>query len=139
MPGAPKLVSAPQRRVPYLGDRWRLSHALWTSRYSMGCPQSVDEMEDALRALAEKGVWVRPAAADSELIRVQLRRAARRRGIRVRTGYGIDDCLVAHTPDGLPAEEPWRGAAEHVHESGVLLRDAINRLPTFGASADEER
>lgn len=97
----------------------------------------MDEIEDALRALAEKGVWVRAAAFDSELVRVELRRAAKKRGIRVRTGYGMDDCLVAHTPDGLPAEEPWRGAAEHVHESGVLLRDAINRLPTFGASEDD--
>jgi hypothetical protein len=94
----------------------------------------MDEVEQALQALAEKGIWARPAAPDSELVRVELRRAAHCRGIRIRTGYGMDDCLVAHTPDGLPAEEPWRGAAQYLYETGAMHRlvvYALERLPVI--------
>ncbi len=98
------------------------------------CPSAVlvlvSEIEAALEALAERGWWVRDAGADGDLLRVELRRAARRRGIRLRTGISDAGVLWAATPDGLPAEEPWRGAAEHAHESGVigdLVADAIDR------------
>lgn len=86
-----------------------------------------------MQALAERGHWVGAPRADAEILRVELRRAARRRRVRVRTGYGIDYCIVAWTPDGLPAEEPWRGMAEHVYESEdlmrLLVRQAIESLP----------
>ena len=84
-----------------------------------------------LQALAERGTWVHSPVADAELLRVEIRRAARRRGIRVRTGITPAGYLWATTPDGLPAEEPWRGAAEHAYESGAidaLLIDAMNRI-----------
>lgn len=61
---------------------------------------------------------------------MELRRAARRRGIRLRTGISDAGVLWASTPDGLPAEEPWRGAAEQAHESDVMGRlaaDATDR------------
>ena len=80
----------------------------------------MSEIEEALQALAERGIWIREHGPDGELLRVELRRAAKARGIRVRTWIGADGSLRAHTPDGLPAEEPWRGAALHVHESGAM-------------------
>ncbi len=69
-----------------------------------------------MQALAERGEWVGRAGTDAEAVRAAIRREARRRGIRVRT---ITDAIGrphAVTRDGLPAEEPWRGAAEHMHE-----------------------
>jgi hypothetical protein len=76
----------------------------------------VTEIEDALQALAERGEWHGPARGDAELVRVEIRRAARKRGIRVRTSTDAIGRPWAVTPDGLPAGEPWRGAAEHMRE-----------------------
>lgn len=84
-----------------------------------------------LQVLAEQGTWVHAPLPDAELLRVEIRRAARRRGIRVRTGINSAGYVWATTPDGLPAEEPWRGAAAHAYESGAmdeLLVDAVNRI-----------
>lgn len=75
--------------------------------------------DDALDALAQIGHWVGPATPEAEVIRVEIRRAARRRGIKVRTGIGSAGLVYALTPDGFPGEEPWRGAAIHAHESGA--------------------
>jgi hypothetical protein len=88
----------------------------------------MSDVDMALQALAELGWWVRDAGADGELVRIELRRAARRRGIRLRTGISDAGVLWAATPDALPAEEPWRGAAEHAHESGVIGQMAAEAI-----------
>lgn len=100
------------------------------------------DAEAVAAALAERGHWTHSPLPDAELLRVEIRRACRLRGIRVRTGIGSHDYLYACTPDGLPAEEPWRGAAIHAHASGVmddLVLQALNR--TFygqGSAAGSE-
>lgn len=88
------------------------------------------DVDAVVAALAERGYWTHPPSVDAEVLRVEIRRACRVRGIKVRTGIGRGDYLYACTPDGLPAQEPWRGAAEHAHSSGVmedLARDALER------------
>jgi hypothetical protein len=93
------------------------------------------DVNAALTALAERGYWAHPPFPTSEVFRVELRRAARGRGIRVRTGINGDGYAWACTPDGMPAEEPWRGAAEHARASGVyddLARDAVSRVSLPG-------
>jgi hypothetical protein len=77
------------------------------------------EIDVALQALAERGEWHGRAEGYAELVRVEIRRAARRRGIRVRTGVDAIGRPWAVTPDGLPAHEPSRGAAVHAPESGA--------------------
>lgn len=77
----------------------------------------------AVQALAERGQWICSVerVADVEALRAEIRRAARRRGIRVRTVVNAFGALVVLTPDGLPGEEPWRGAEIHLHESGAWM------------------
>lgn len=92
-------------------------------------------IDSALQALGERGQWVGPSGPDAELTRVELRRAARRAGIRLRTLIDRRGRLHAITPDGYPAHEPWRGAAIHAHESGAeseAVAAAIERM--FGSS-----
>jgi hypothetical protein len=60
---------------------------------------------------------------DAELVRVEIRRAARNAGVKVRTVVDGLGRPHARTPDGWPAHEPWRGAAIHAHESGAM--DAV--------------
>lgn len=88
----------------------------------------VPDIETVLKALAELGFWKHSPFPESEMFRIELRRACRQRGIKVRTGFSHGH-LFAVTPDGLPAEEPWRGAAEHFQGSEVkadLMRAAID-------------
>src|SRR3954453_2419844 len=88
-------------------------------------------MDLVLQALAERGVWHGSDDGEAELVRVEIRRAARKAGIKVCT---IVDGLGrprACTPDGWPAHEPWRGAAIHAHESGAMgaaVMQALARL-----------
>jgi hypothetical protein len=91
----------------------------------------MSEIDAAIEALAERGTWICRPRADAELVRVELRRTARQRGIRLRTGINPAGFLWASTPDGLPADEPWRGAAQHVSESDVwfdVIQDAWRRM-----------
>jgi hypothetical protein len=87
-------------------------------RASIGwCPSGVSLVEEAMQALAERGQWVsRVPHGQMELLRADLRKAARRRDIRIRTVIDRGGALVVATHDGFPAEEPWRGAAVHMHE-----------------------
>lgn len=88
------------------------------------------EIDHALQVLAERGEWHGTARGNAELVRVGIRRGARRRGIRVRTFTDAIGRPWAVTPDGLPGEEPWRGVAVHAEESGAaeLLRaDTLRR------------
>lgn len=89
-----------------------------------------DDVDTALRVLAERGHWVGHETPDAEIVRVEIRRAARKAKINVRTSVDRRGRPHAMTPDGLPAHEPWRGAAIHAYESGVmdeLTADAIDR------------
>jgi hypothetical protein len=88
-------------------------------------------MDLALHALAEGGVRHGSDDGDPELVRVRIRRAARRAGIKVRTT--VDGLRRPHacTTDGRPAHELWRGAAVHAHESwamGAVVMQALDRL-----------
>ena len=59
-----------------------------------------------------------------------LRRAARKAKVIVRTSVDGRRTPPCHFPHGLPAHEPWRGAAIHAYESGImdeLTADAIGR------------
>jgi hypothetical protein len=88
-------------------------------------------MNLVLQALAERGVWHGSADGDAELVRVEIRRAARQAGIKVRTMVDGLGRPHACTPDGWPAHEPWRGAAIHAHESGAMgavVTRALDRL-----------
>ena len=70
-----------------------------------------------MQVLAQRGQWVGRTGGDAEAVRAEIRRAARGRGWRITT---ITDAIGrphAATRDGLPAEEPWRGAAEHMREA----------------------
>ena len=61
-------------------------------------------MDLVLQALAEHGAWHGSDDGDAELVRVEIRRAARKAGIKVRTivdGLGRPH---ACTPDGWPAQ-----------------------------------
>ena len=90
----------------------------------------VDEIESTLQALAEWGEWHGRPSDDAELVRVEIRRAARKARIKVRTSVDSLGRPHAYTPDGWPAHEPWRGAAIYAHESGAtdaLYLDAIER------------
>jgi hypothetical protein len=80
---------------------------------------AVDEIETALQALAERGEWHGRPGDDAELIRVEIRRAARKAKINVRTSVDSLGRPHAYTRDGWPAHEPWRGAAIHAYESGA--------------------
>lgn len=82
----------------------------------------------ALRALAERGQWIGPADLVPELFRAGLRRAGRRVGIQLRTGIEAHGRVWAATSDGLPAHEPWRGAATHALEPGVEETVAMRGL-----------
>jgi len=72
------------------------------------------EVEEAIQALADRGQWVGRTGGDPEAVRAEIRRTARRRGWRVQTFTDAIGRPHAATRDGLPAEEPWRGAAEHM-------------------------
>lgn len=87
-------------------------------------------------ALAERGFWMHGPVPDGELLRVEIRRACRRRGVRVRTGMGTQGQIWACTPDGLPGEEPWRGAAQHANDSGILDEMAADTLERTWLSRD---
>jgi len=39
----------------------------------------------------------------------------------LRTVVNWAGALVVYTPDGLPAEEPWRGAVEHLHATDAWM------------------
>ena len=75
-------------------------------------------MDLVLQALAERGAWHGSDDGDAELVRVEIRHAARKAGLKVRTVVDGLGRPHAYTPDGWPAHEPWRGAAIHAHESG---------------------
>src|SRR3954465_6706264 len=62
------------------------------------------------------------------VIRVEIRRAARKSSIKVRPFVDILGRPHAYTPDGWPAHEPWRGAAIHAHESGAMNAAATDTL-----------
>ncbi|MFL6097266.1 MAG: hypothetical protein ACJ71Y_17580 [Blastococcus sp.] len=89
------------------------------------------DMDLVLQALAERGAWHGSDDGDAGLVRVEIRRAARNAGIKVRTIVDGQGRPHACTPDGWPAHEPWRGAAIHAQESGavdaVVIR-ALDRL-----------
>ena len=88
-------------------------------------------VEQALDALAERGFWVCGQIRDPEMFRAQLRRAARRRGIRLRTLIDRSGRPVSMTPDGLPAEEPWRGAVVHLRSTDAghyMIQAAWQRM-----------
>jgi len=88
-------------------------------------------MNLVLQALAERGAWHGRDDSDGELVRVEIRRAARKAGIKVRTFVDGRGRPHACTPDGWPAHEPWRGAALHAHESGAMdavMIHALDRL-----------
>jgi hypothetical protein len=87
----------------------------------------VDEIDEAMHVLAEKGIWARAAAPDGESFRTTLRGAAKARDVHIVTGYGPDGTLVAQTVDGWPAEEPYRSAAQRLYGSDV---------PSFAPIAD---
>ena len=97
----------------------------------------VTDLQQVTAALAERGLWAHGPVADGDLLRQEIRRACRARGIRVRTGVGPNGQVWACTADGLPAEEPWRGAAVHVAESGVMDEMAADVLERLYDSAGE--
>ena len=80
------------------------------------------------------GAW---ASCWGRLLRREIRRACRARCIHVRTGVGPNGQVWACTADGLPAEEPWRGAAVHAAESGVMDEVGSALLERFYDSAGE--
>jgi hypothetical protein len=88
----------------------------------------VTDIDLVLQALAERGVWHGSDDGDAELVRAEIRRAARKAGIKVRTI--VDELGRPHagTPDGWPAHEPWRGAAIHAHESGAMNAVVVQGL-----------
>src|SRR5579875_1642834 len=89
----------------------------------------------ALTALAERGQWDGPPGDDAERMRDEIRQAARKAGIHVRTWIDRRGTVHAMTPDGYPAREPWRGAAIHVIESGAESAAAAAALQKlFGGS-----
>lgn len=88
----------------------------------------VDFIDAALQALAERGEWHGPGGPDVELNRIELRRAARKAGVCLRTFVDRQGRLHAITPDGYPANEPWRGAAIHAHDSGAESQAAAAAL-----------
>jgi hypothetical protein len=99
-------------------------------------------MDLFVQALAERGIergiWPGSADGDAELVRVEIRRAARKAGIKVRTMVDGRGRPHAFTPDGWPAHEPWRGAATHAHESGAMnavVMQALDRLLGMGDSS----
>lgn len=79
-------------------------------------------------SLAERGHWSGPTNEAAEPLRAGLRRAANRAGIHIRTGIAQDGRVWASTPDGLPALEPWRGAAAHLLDSGAEDAAALDAL-----------
>ena len=85
-------------------------------------------MDVVLQALAERGAWHGSDDGDAELVRVEIRRAARKAGIKVRTVVDRLGRPHACTPDGRPAHEPWRGAAIHAQESGAMNAVVIQGL-----------
>jgi hypothetical protein len=76
----------------------------------------MSEIEAALQTLAERGEWVGRTGGNPEAVRAEIGRAARRRGWRIETSTDRIGRPHAATRDGLPAEEPWRGAAEHMRD-----------------------
>jgi hypothetical protein len=88
----------------------------------------VDEIEAAILALAEQGHWIGHESPDAELIRVEVRRAARKAKINVRTVVDARGRPHAFTPDGLPAHEPLRGAVIHAEESGAMGALAVDAM-----------
>src|SRR3954469_1647933 len=94
-------------------------------------------MNLVLPALAERGVWHGSDDGDAELVRVEIRRAARKAGIKVRTTVDGLGRPHACTPDGWPAHEPWRGAANPAHGSGAHgagVNQGLHPLPANGRS-----
>src|ERR1700709_275399 len=85
-------------------------------------------MDLVLQALAERGAWHGSDDGDAEPVRVAIRRAARKAGIKVRTAVDGLGRPHAATPDGGPAQEPWRGAAIHAHKSGAMNAVVIQGL-----------
>ena len=88
-------------------------------------------MDLVLQALAERGARHGSTDGDAELIRVEIRRAAREAGIKVRTIVDRLGRLHVFTPGGWPAHEPWPGAAIQAHESGAMgavVTQALDRL-----------
>ena len=77
------------------------------------------ELQIALRGLAERGSWVHQPSGTAEAFLEELRIAAAGRGMVVHTGISPGGMLWACTDDGLPAEEPWRGAEVHAEATGV--------------------
>ncbi|MGY1667578.1 hypothetical protein [Geodermatophilus sp. SYSU D00696] len=98
----------------------------------------MDDVEAALQALGQLGRWIGRADADAEMVRVEIRRAARQRGIRVRTFIDAIGRPHATTPDGLPAEEPWRGAAVHAYDSGVIDEVVANAMEKYRTRPKED-
>jgi hypothetical protein len=97
----------------------------------------VTDRELVLKALAERGFWHGRNDGDAEPVRIEIRRAARKAGIKVRTIVDRLGRPHAFTPDGWPAHEPWRGAAIHTHESGAMndvVSQALDRLLGMGES-----
>ena len=97
----------------------------------------MSEIEVALQALAERGHWIGRECDDAEMVRVEVRRAARKAKINVRTLVDRRGRPHAFTPDGWPAHEPWRGAAIHAYESGAegaLVADVLERFLRGGDS-----
>jgi hypothetical protein len=93
----------------------------------------VNEVEEAMHALAERGFWYRrPCGNVVSQLRPELRRAARKRGIRIHVWGDARGGLGARTLDGLPAEEPWRGAVEYLDEIGALRGIAVDAASTCG-------
>jgi hypothetical protein len=78
----------------------------------------MNELSAALRALAERGSWVHQVSHGAEACLAALRAGAADRGMVVHTGISRGGMLWACTDDGLPAEEPWRGAAARAEAAG---------------------
>jgi hypothetical protein len=73
-----------------------------------------------LQALVERGAWHGSDDGDAGLVLAEIRHAARKAGIKVRTVVDGLGRPHAGTPDGWPAHEPWRGAAIHAQKSRAM-------------------
>ena len=97
----------------------------------------VTDLEQVTAALTERALWVQGPSPDGDLLRGEIRHACRARGIHVRTGVGPRWASLGRTPDGLPAEEPWCGAAVHAAESGMMDEAVADLFERVYGSADD--
>jgi hypothetical protein len=88
-------------------------------------------MDPVLQALAERGVWHGSDDGDAELVRVEIRRAARKAGIKVRTfvdGARATACLHARWLAGARAMARNCHPRPRVRGHGRRRMRALDRL-----------